>query len=240
MKTWMKCIIALILFYGCNDPVRNISLVYVEGGPFVMGSDEAGGEADEYPAHIVNVNSFYLSSHEVSQRLWVRIMKHNPSYFQHSDNPVESVSHQDIQLFFERLNSITGKRYRLPTEIEWEYAASGGKDNNNYTYSGGDIIDTLGWYRDNSEEITHPVGSLNPNSLGLYDMTGNVHEWCQDVYDGTNYAKDTVNVIDYDLYFVFRGGSFYSDANHCRVKNRNYALFNARNFSLGFRIAHDI
>lgn len=237
---FLKILIGLTFICACSNPTKYIDLQYIEGGTFTMGSDDESAESDERPPHMTEVRSFYLCKYEVSQKLWVKIMKINPSYFQDPDNPVESVSHEDIQLFLERLNSMTGKKYRLPTEVEWEYAAKGGKYHNNHNYSGGDILDNVGWHKNNSEEKTHHIGTLAPNQLGIYDMTGNVHEWCQNVYDGTDYANNTVTHVDYDLYFVFRGGSFYSDSTHCRITNRNHAIFNARNFSLGFRLAHDI
>ena len=230
--------LGVLAFFACSNPTEEIEMVLVEGGDFVIGSEIEEAEADEKPAVEVHVESFYISKFEVTQALWEYVMGNNPSYFQNSEFPVESVSYDDVQIFLRKLNKLTGKRYRLPTEKEWEYAAKGGQSRYCFIYSGNDNIDAVAWYRENSGEQTHPVGKLRSNSLGLYDMTGNVHEWCVDSYDGTNYIGDTVSVAT-DLVYVFKGGSFYSDCQHCRISNRNNASFDTRNFSLGFRLAHD-
>lgn len=224
---------------GCANPADDIELVYIEGGSFVMGTDSGPAEADEIPAHTQQVKSFYLGKYEVSQKRWTKVMKLNPSYFQDEDNPVESVSHNDIQIFLERLNTRTGKNYRLPTEAEWEYAAKGGIFQDTVQYSGGQNLNKISWHRENSGGKSHKIGTKAPNILGLHDMTGNVHEWCDEVYSGTNYQGDTVNITDDSINFVFRGGCFLSDEAHCRITNRNYASYTTRNFSLGFRLALD-
>lgn len=228
-----------MLLAGCANVANDIELVYIEGGCFVMGSDSYSAEADEMPAHTVQVKSFYLGKYEVPQKIWTKVMKLNPSYFQDEDYPVESVSHSDIQMFLERLNSRTGKKYRLPTEAEWEYAAKGGIFRDTVQYSGGPNLNRISWHRENSGRESHKVGTKVPNILGLHDMTGNVHEWCDEIYSGTNYQGDTVNVTDDGINFVFRGGCFLSDEAHCRITNRNYASYTTRNFSLGFRLALD-
>lgn len=228
-----------MLLAGCANVANDIELVYIEGGSFVMGSDSYSAEADEMPAHTVQVKSFYLGKYEISQKIWTKVMKLNPSYFQDEDNPVESVSHSDIQMFLERLNSRTGKKFRLPTEAEWEYAAKGGILRDTVQYSGGPNLNRISWHRENSGGESHKVGTKVPNILGLHDMTGNVHEWCDEIYSGTNYQGDTVNVTDDGINFVFRGGCFLSDEAHCRITNRNYASYTTRNFSLGFRLALD-
>lgn len=230
--------LGVLALFACSNPTEDIEMVLVEGGDFVIGSEAEGAEADEKPVVKVHVDSYYISKFEVTQALWEYVMKYNPSYFQNPDFPVESVSYDDVQVFLRKLNYLTGKSYRLPTEREWEYAAKGGRHQSGYFYSGNDNIDEVAWYRENSGEQTHQVGKLEGNSLGLYDMTGNVHEWCVDSYDGTNYIGDTVSVVT-DLVYVFKGGSFYSDCQHCRISNRNNASFDTRNFSLGFRLARD-
>ena len=233
-------IILLLFLTGCTNLTNEIELVYIDGGNFIMGSDSDYAEADEMPAHTKQVQSFYLGKYEVSQKIWTKVMKLNPSYFQDDDNPVESVSHNDIQIFLERLNARTGKKYRLPTEAEWEYAAKGGRfqdivQDNNLTN-----LNQISWQRENSEEKSHKIGTKVPNILGLYDMIGNVHEWCDDIYSGTNYQGDTVKLTDNGINFVFRGGCFISDKAHCRITNRNYASYTTRNFTLGFRLAHEV
>lgn len=224
---------------GCVNLPDDFEMIYIEGGTFVMGSDNASAEADEMPAHSERVKSFYLGKYEVSQKTWTKIMRLNPSYFKDGNNPVESVSYNDIMVFLKRLNSRTGKKYRLPTETEWEYAAKGGIFRDTMQFSGGNNLDIISWHKQNSDEKVHNVGTKEPNILGLYDMTGNVHEWCDDVYFGTNYNGETVNPIKDGIKFVFRGGCFISDAEHCRITNRNYTSCDTRNFSLGFRLALD-
>lgn len=231
--------LGVLSLFSCSNPINEIEMQLVEGGNFLMGSDAKEAEDDEKPVHVVGVDSFYLCKYEVSQRLWKYVMGLNPSYFQNPEFPVECVSYDDVHIFLNRLNTITGKKYRLPTEIEWEYAAKGGCMQNEYVYSGGDDPFVVAWFLENSNEQPHSVGRLKGNALGLYDMTGNVHEWCEDYYDGTNYARDTIN-METHISYVFRGGSFYSDRQHCRITNRNHAPFDTRNFSLGFRLAHDV
>lgn len=213
-------------------------MIYIHGDSFYMGSDNYLSQPDERPAQLVAIKSFYLSKYEVTQELWTYVMRFNPSYSKHPNKPVESVSFNDIEIFLKRLNNLTGRYYRLPSEAEWEFAAC--SRNYSQPYSGSHIIDSVAWYKNNSDEKSHKVGMLSPNSYGLYDLTGNVHEWCSDNYYGTNYKGDSVIQLSNEIHKVFRGGSFYSDIEHCRIKNRNYAVANSRNFSLGFRLAHDV
>lgn len=161
-------------------------MVLIQGGSYMMGCEPTfwgnAGRNDEIPRHGVSVNSFYLGRYEVTQRLWKAVMGENPSNFKGEDLPVEQVSYQDVQLFISRLNQLTGKQFRLPTEAEWEYAARGGCLSEGHLYSGNDKVEAVGWTQINSEATTHNVGELAPNELGLYDMTGNVWEWCNDWY----------------------------------------------------------
>lgn len=155
--------------------------VTVPGGCFQMGDTFGDGDFDDKPVHEVCVDGFSIGKYEVTQGQWRKVMGSNPSEFQRGDNyPVEQVSWDDAQEFIKKLNQQSGRRYRLPTEAEWEYAArSGGKQEK---YAGGDDVDAVAWYNLISDKSTHPVGQKQPNGLGIYDMSGNVEEWVQDYY----------------------------------------------------------
>jgi formylglycine-generating enzyme required for sulfatase activity len=223
-----------------TDPATGMEMIFVKGGCYQMGDTVGGGDADEKPAHEVCVSDFYMGKYEVTQRQWQNIMGGNPSHFSScGDNcPVEKVSWNDVQNFIGKLNSRTGKRYRLPTEAEWEYAArSGGKSEK---YSGGNDVDAVAWYGSNSGSRTHPVGQKQPNGLGLHDMSGNVWEWCNDWYDGTYYnqsPRDNPGGPSSGSYRVFRGGSWAYLAAITRAANRNWAGPDFRSHYLGFRLA---
>ena len=164
----------------------NIQMVAVQGGTFTMGcTSEQGDDCydDERPAHRVTVSDFYIGKYEVTQAQWRAVMGFNPSYFKGDNLPVETVSWDDVMDFIHKLNSLTGRQYRLPTEAEWEYAARGG---NNYKYSGSNSAGNVAWYGYNSSRTTHPVGTKSANGFGLYDMSGNVYEWCSDWYRAYN------------------------------------------------------
>ena len=161
------------------------NMVYVEGGSFHMGNNisrDCDAFEDEMPIHEVNTSSFYISKYEVTQEEWMFVMGNNPSLFGGSKRPVDNISWDDCQLFIKKLNELTGKQFRLPTEAEWEYAARGGKLSHGFKYAGSNIIQDVAWFEGNSDGQTHEVGSKMPNELGLYDMSGNVFEWCQDWY----------------------------------------------------------
>ena len=202
-------------------------MVHVEGGTFRMGATEEQGEDaydDESPVHRVTLSSYLIGKHEVTQALWEEVMGSNPSYNkQGGDYPVENVSWFDCQEFIGKLNARTGMRFRLPTEAEWEYAARGGNRSKGYKYAGSDDLDEVGWYGDNSEEYTHPVGLKKPNELELYDMSGNVWEWCQDWYGAySSEAQADPAGPQSGCYRVLRGGSSWNDAGSCRVSGRGY------------------
>ena len=217
-------------------------MIWVEGGTFMMGATkEIGDEAsiDEKPVHKVTLTSFYISRYEVTQELWVAIMGHNPSKFQGDLNkPVEQVSWNDCQVFIRKLNSITGKRFRLPTEAEWEFAARGGNKSQGCRYAGCNAIYSIAWYCDNSYGNTHPVGVKAPNELGLYDMSGNVWEWCEDWY-GDYHSSDQTNPTGpfSGTSRVGRGGSWFSFSEGCRVSIRNDIAPDASDDNLGLRLA---
>ncbi|OWY26088.1 hypothetical protein C7N43_36220 [Sphingobacteriales bacterium UPWRP_1] len=218
-----------------NDPFAS-QMVYVQGGTFTMGcTEEQGNDCydEEKPAHSRTVRSFYISKYEVTQAQWQSIMNNNPSeYSGCAQCPIETVSWNDIQEFLSKLNTQTGKNYRLPTEAEWEYAARGGNKNKGYKYAGSNDIDRVAWYIGNSSEGTHPVGQKSPNELGLYDMSGNVLEWCSDWFKG--YPGNSTDYTGSNR--VLRGGSWRSKPQWCRVACRGSNRPTNRFESCGFRL----
>lgn len=218
------------------------NMVFVKGGNFVMGAtEEQKSKAcwDEYPATEVSVHDFYLCKYEVTQSLWKHVMKvnypnkANPSNSKGDEKPVENVTWDDCQLFINELNRQTGENYRLPTEEEWEYAARGGINSKRYVYSGGDTLDVLGWFNRNSENKTHIVGSKKPNELGIYDMSGNVSEWCSDKYRKYNTSSGSK---DYN----FRGGCWFSEDYRCRSAKRGGNKQGFMSAGVGLRIATNV
>ena len=217
-----------------------IKMIKVEGGTFTMGATpEQGNDAgrNEKPAHQVTLSSFMIGQTEVTQELWQAVMGGNPSHFKGAKLPVECVSWNDCQEFIKKLNQLTGKRFRLPTEAEWEYAARGGAKSKGYKYSGSDNLDDV-WYGDNSGGKTHAAGTKRPNELGLYDMSGNVGEWCQDRYgDYSSSAQTNPQGPTSGSYRVSRGSCWYSHARDCRVASRGMSSAGDRLYGLGFRLA---
>ena len=222
-----------------TDPVTGMVFVWVEGGCYEMGcGDWTDGCGDsEYPVHEVCVNGFWMGKYEVTQGQWQQVMGSNPSYFDYGDYfPVEQVSWDDCQEFIDDLNSQRGSVFRLPTEAEWEYAArSGGLEEK---YAGGDDLDRLGWYDANSGDRTHQVGTKVANGLGIYDMSGNVWEWCSDRYDSNYYyisPPDNPQGPPSGSFRVFRGGSWGNSAQGCRsaLRNRSSPF---RFYRIGFRL----
>jgi len=218
---------------------ENMAFVRVEGGTFQMGSED--GESDEKPVHSVTLSDFYMMKTEVTQAQWREVMGANPSSFKGCDNcPVEQVSWEDAQEFCEKLSQKMGKTVTLPTEAQWEYAARGGNKSKGYKYSGSNNLYEVAWYYSNSSKKTHPVATKKPNELGLYDMSGNVWEWCGDWYASDYYQNSpNRNPIGSSsaVYRVLRGGSWEAKATNCRVANRNGEQL-ARSYSfMGFRCA---
>ena len=216
-----------------------IEMIAVEGGSFNMGSNESD-YADEKPIHTVTVSSFKMGKYEITQAQWKAVMTTNPSYFSECDTcPVEYVSYTDVQGFIEELNYKTGKKYRLPTEAEWEFAARGGNNSNDYIYSGSSTPSKVAWTDENSKGKTHPVGKLRPNELGLYDMSGNVLEWCSDWYGEDYYSNSPSNNPEGPVSGtrrVLRGSSWYLLASLCRVADR-FIFDPSRRFGfIGFRV----
>ena len=214
-------------------------MVYIEGGSFNMGNDDEEAYEDEKPIHKVTLSPFYICRYEVTQELWTAVMDNNPSNFKGDKHPVEQVSYEDCQKFINKLNKLTGRNYRLPTEAEWEYAARGGDKSKGYKYAGSNNIDDVAWYtKTTNDNRTHKVGWKSPNELGLYDMSGNVWEWCQDMYGSYDSCEQIdprgdVNGGNY----VYRGGGFDSDARNCRVSRRNRFRPTFRYIYLGLRLA---
>jgi formylglycine-generating enzyme required for sulfatase activity len=222
------------------------NMVQVAGGTFTMGCTSEQGSGcgnDEKPRHLVTIKSFSISKYEVTQAHWQEVMGSNPSYFKGCDNcPVETVSWDDVQDFISRLNRQTGVHYRLPTEAEWEYAARGGIKSKGYKYSGSNTISDVAWYRDNSSKKSHEVGTKQANELGLFDMSGNVEEWCSDWYG--MYYSDSGNQNNpkgqkSGTYRVIRGGSWNGYDDLFRVTSRGMLTPENRIGNKGFRLAHD-
>jgi formylglycine-generating enzyme required for sulfatase activity len=202
-------------------------------------SEQVGDCYDsEKPDHKVTVSSFKMGKYEVTQAQWRVVMGNNPSKFSGCDNcPVENVSWNDIQEFIRKLNWQTGKNYRLPTEAEWEFTARGGNKNKGYKYASGNDIGTVAWYTSNSGSKTHVVGQKQANELGIYDMSGNVWEWCEDWYgDYSSSAQIKPKGPQNGSYRVLRGGSWNGNAKRCRVSDRYIGSPDYRNNNNGFRL----
>ena len=215
-------------------------MIAVKGGTFQMGSDDRNDYAK--PVHQVTLSDYYIGETEVTQELWNAVMGSNPSYCTgNMQRPVEQVSWNDCQTFISKLNQLTGATFRLPTEAQWEYAARGGNKSKGYTYSGSNAIDDVAWYKSNSNSssTTHPVKTKAPNELGIYDMSGNVWEWCSD-WTGSysSVAQTDPTGPATGSYRVGRGGSWFNNAAGCRVACRfSYAPAGSRG-DLGLRLAY--
>ena len=234
--------------------VKGVSfrMLPVEGGTFWMGAQstnpngknyDSDAEAWEKPVHKVTLSSYYMGETQVTQALWQAVMGGNPSHYSGSNLPVEQVSWHDCKTFIDKLNrqcsgQLKGKRFALPTEAQWEYAARGGKKNKGYKYSGSNTIGDVAWYGCNSGRTTHAVGTKTPNELGLYDMSGNVWEWCQDWYGsyGSSAQTDPAGPSTGSLR-VFRGGSWDRSARDCRVSYRSYDSPDSTSIILGLRLS---
>jgi sulfatase modifying factor 1 len=225
-----------------SETVKGVSfkMVRVQGGTFTMGCTAEQGEDCldwETPRHKVTLSDYWIGETEITQALWRAVMGSNPSEFGGCDEcPVEMVSWEDVQEFILKLNANTGNRYRLPTEAEWEYAARGGKKNRGYKYSGSNEMGEVAWYGDNSEDGTRAVKSKRANELGLYDMSGNVWEWCMDGM-GDYSTQAQMDPLGSGSYRVFRGGCWRRESQYCRVSNRSDGASDFRYHTLGFRLA---
>ena len=217
------------------------TMVPVEGGTFTMGAtSEQGSDAneDEKPAHEVTLSDYYIGQTEVTQALWKAVMGSNPSDSKGDNLPVEQVSWDDCQVFIQNLNQLTGKQFRLPTEAEWEYAARGGRKSRGYKYAGGNNIGLVAWCGDNSGNRTHTVATKQANELGVYDMSGNVEEWCSDWYDGyQSSSQSDPQRPSLGSCRVNRGGSCYCNAGDSRVSYRFFGTPDFRYNDLGLRLS---
>ena len=225
------------------DVIKKLAenMVRVEGGTFTMGATaEQGSDAgdSEKPTHQVALSTYCIGKYEVTQAEWEAVMGTNPSHFKGDNLPVENVSWDDCQEFIRELNELTGKQFRLPTEAEWEYAARGGNKSNRTKYAGGSDIDNVAWYEDISGRKTHPVGLKRANELGLYDMSGNVWEWCQDWYGSYSSASQTnPQGSATGRSRVLRGGSWDGDACFSRLSYRVNVDTGFRSNFIGLRLA---
>ncbi len=231
-----------------------IEMIYVKGGTFRMGATEEQGDDaydSEKPVHSVTLSDYYIGKFEVTQGLWEKVMgttiheqlikaDYSSTYGVGSDYPMYYVNWEEAQEFCTRLGQLTGKNYALPTEAQWEYAARGGVKSRGYKYSGSNTIGNVAWYRDNSSSSTHPVATKQPNELGLYDMSGNVWEWCSDWYDWYGYysseSQSNPTGPSTGSRRVLRGGSWNTDARTCRVSNRISYGPSSRYITYGFRV----
>jgi len=269
VKILVIAILCGILFTGCGkvdkagspDSISEPEMVYVDGGFFMMGyTDYLGNDyhEDEFPVTRNKLTSYSISKYEVTQKLWKQVMGTSLSqqrnlvnkdlqlFGEGDDYPMYYVNYDDVQEFISRLNKATGKQYRLPTEAEWEYAARGGIRSKNTKFSGSKEMDSVGWYGENSGDTAHPVGSKLPNELGIYDMSGNVYEWCSDwyaKYEWGSWLRTNPTGPEEGEYRVIRGGSWADNTDGgSRVWSRGntssevYGNPNYRCKDIGFRL----
>lgn len=264
MKKLLFMLLCLALLAGCDKNnetnkgavygetfVETVSgldmkMIFVEGGAFSMGAtaeqeDDANDcdSPNEYPVRAITLDSFYIAECEVTQSQWRKVMGSNPSCSEGEDLPVENVSWNDAKEFCEKLSELTGRKYMLPTEAQWEYAARGGKKSKGFKYSGSNDSDDVAWHFYNSDNSIHSVKTKLPNELGLYDMSGNALEWCQDRYRNKYDESDTINPAgpSSGSSRVRRGGSWFADVRDCRVSSRGGEAADYRDSGSGFRVA---
>ncbi|PID26497.1 MAG: serine/threonine protein kinase [Candidatus Cloacimonadota bacterium] len=265
---WIALFVVLIVmfFVSCSDDsstgalneITPVEMILVEGGTFQMGDHFNEGESDEKPIHDVTLRSFYIGKYEITQKEYQSVMGNNPSYFKGDNLPLESITWYDAVDYCNKLSDqeglercysgygsnftcdFTKNGYRLPTEAEWEYAARGGVNHSdNYKYSGSNNIGKVAWYNSNSGKKTHEVGTKVPNQLGIYDMSGNVREWCNDWYSDSYYSNSpSSNPTGPSSGFrrVFRGGSWGNINYFCRLSFRENILAINSDKSLGLRL----
>lgn len=216
------------------------SFVKVEGGRFCMGgTSEQGQHATtwEKPTHYVCLDDFAISKYPVTQKLWKAIMPHNPSVFCNEENPVENVSWHDCKTFIDKLNQSTGLQFSLPTEAQWEYAARGGVKSKKYIYSGSNTPEEVAWVIENSRATVMPVGQKKPNELGIFDMSGNVYEWCEDFYNKYSDAEQkNPIVLNIGNTKIVRGGSYNHEQKRARISYRGSFDPTYADSKIGFRL----
>lgn len=239
---------------GTKEPIHQVNsfktfaangvsfdMVKVKAGTFTMGatSEMKDPDSDEKPTHQVALTrDYYIGKTEVTQALWKAVMGNNPSNFKGDNLPVECVSWNECNKFISKLNSMTGQNFRLPTETEWEFAARGGNDSNHFQYSGSNTLGDVAWYCRNSGSRTHTVATKKPNELGIYDMSGNVWEWCSDWYgDYSSSSQTNPTGPNSGSFRVFRGGSWNYGAGYCRSSDRSYYSPDFSFNHLGLRLA---
>ncbi len=246
MKTILLFIFLLIsgksMFAQFNPAFTDTLLVFVKGGPFQMGSNE--GKSDEQPVHTVILNDFFIGKYEVTESLWQQVMGNKQGMKSDCPEcPVYDITQESINNFVGKLNELSGRHFRLPTEAEWEYAAAGGSKSNGFKYSGSNNPDEVAWYEPNAGMKTHPVGQKKPNELGIHDMSGNAWELCSDWYQKSFYKNSPVEnpvCSKESAYRVSRGGSWRSPEQRCQVHARNRDIRDHHIGNGGFRLVMDI
>ena len=261
--------VCILFIFGCMKKPNMVSvgpvlpeidfeldMVLVQSGSFTMGNSNGIYELNELPLHNVTVSNFFISKFEITQEQYGQVKSYDSSFFKYDTYPVEQVTWYEAVSFCNKLSLIENLEpcynlktwdcnfnkngYRLPTEAEWEFAARGGTQSEDYKYSGGDNLNDIAWYILNSGEQPHVIGTKQPNELGLHDMTGNVWEWCWDRYDSEYYSTSPENDPKGPvgpLVRVFRGGSWQNDVNKLRLSQRSFYKPDSKLLSLGFRVA---
>ena len=214
----------------------SFTMVYVQAGSFYMGSED--GKENEKPMRLVTLSrDFYIGQFPVTQKLWKAVMgSEAPCTVKGENLPVTNISWDECQIFVHRLSELTGKDFRLPTEAEWEYAAKGGIHSKGFKFAGSDNVDEVAWHHENSKGTPHDVGMKKPNELDIYDMSGNVSEWCDDSYHSPSNPMTNKKNHTFALNRVYRGGG-YSSGYNCRTSARDYWRSNGRLSSVGLRLA---
>ncbi len=237
-NTFLIIVAFCFALLSCKHKVYDVDMVYIPSGDFLMGSEDVDADLDERPIHSVHVKEFYLGKYEVTQKLWKAVMVYDPAYHRGLDYPVECVSWDDCQKFIKKLNQITGKNYRLPTEAEWEYVAS-----MSYKKMEKEKFTSYVWCLKSVEKpsrnniTSHKVGSLKSDCWGIYDLIGNVNEWCADSYNSLAYQNNCQQESDIK---VFKGGCFANEEKFLRPANRNHINRYTRHYTLGLRLAMDV
>jgi formylglycine-generating enzyme required for sulfatase activity len=218
-------------------------MVAIKGGTFQMGNEKSV-YPDEKPVKTVTLKGFQMGKYEITQGQWLMVMGSYPTGLPepYCENcPIRMVSWDAVQAFIQKANQITGKPYRLPTEAEWEFAAKGGSESSNFPYTSSDHLSSVGWYAQNAGNTVHTVGAKSASNSGLFDMNGNVAEWCADFYADNYNSLTTTNPtgVATGIYRVFRGGSWDDASEYCRNTTRSRETPNYRDERIGFRLAQD-